>query len=154
MRMKKAREPNQWLNKQNQVYIYIISNIGSFGKNVYKIGMTRRLDPMDRVKELGDASVPFVFDVHAILYSKNAPALEKAIHKAFKSRRINLVNNRKEFFRISLADIKTVVKKVSPNIELIETPEARQYKETIAILARKKKKAKLTKTRNALPDAI
>lgn len=79
-------------------YVYIISNIGSFGEDVYKIGMTRRLDPMDRVAELGDASVPFTFDVHAMIFSEDAPRLEAALHRAFDSRRVNRINLRKEFF--------------------------------------------------------
>ena len=77
--------------------IYIISNIGSFGEGIYKIGMTRRFDPMDRVKELGDASVPFTFDVHALVQCDDAPKLEKELHHAFHNKRVNQVNNRKEF---------------------------------------------------------
>ena len=80
-------------------YVYVISNIGSFGPNVYKIGMTRRLDPQDRVDELGDASVPFNFDVHAMIFSDDAPALEAALHRAFEDRKINMVNTRREFFQ-------------------------------------------------------
>ncbi|MCG8529046.1 MAG: GIY-YIG nuclease family protein, partial [Desulfovibrionales bacterium] len=113
-------------------HVYIISNIGSFGENVYKIGMTRRLEPLDRVKELGDASVPFIFDVHAMIYSEDAPALEKKLHSAFNSQRLNLVNNRKEFFNVSLADIEKEVNKTMPNIEFIKTAEARDYRETQA----------------------
>lgn len=89
----------------------IISNIGSFGEGIYKIGMTRRLDPQDRVDELGDASVPFKFDVHAMIFSDDAPALEAALHRAFDSRKVNMVNNRKEFFRVTLDEIEDVVKK-------------------------------------------
>jgi hypothetical protein len=79
-------------------HVYIISNVGSFGENVYKIGMTRRLDPLDRVKELGDASVPFKFDVHAMIFSEDAPALETALHRKFGHHRVKAVNLRKEFF--------------------------------------------------------
>ncbi|NDJ53758.1 MAG: DUF4041 domain-containing protein, partial [Chloroflexi bacterium] len=86
-------------------HVYVISNIGSFGEDVYKIGLTRRLDPLDRVKELGDASVPFPFDVHAIIYSEDAPSLESHLHRTFDARRVNLVNQRKEFFRVSLDEI-------------------------------------------------
>lgn len=82
-------------------YVYIISNIASFGEGICKIGMTRRLDPNDRVKELGDASVPDLFTVHAFIYTENAPALEKFFHDHFNDRRVNLVNRRKEFFRLS-----------------------------------------------------
>lgn len=87
-------------------HVYIISNVGSFGEDVYKIGMTRRLEPMDRVKELGDASVPFPFDVHAMIRTSDAPALENALHKHFDFRRLNLENQRKEFFRVSIEEIR------------------------------------------------
>jgi hypothetical protein len=87
-------------------HVYIISNVGSFGENVYKIGMTRRLEPMDRVKELGDASVPFPFDVHAMIRTSDAPALENALHKHFDMRRLNLENQRKEFFHVSIDEIR------------------------------------------------
>ena len=87
-------------------YVYIISNVGSFGENVYKIGMTRRLEPMDRVKELGDASVPFPFDVHAMIRTSDAPSLETALHKHFDVRRLNLENQRKEFFHVSIDEIR------------------------------------------------
>lgn len=91
-------------------YVYIISNIGSFGENVYKVGMTRRLEPQDRVDELGDASVPFYFDVHAFIYSENAPALEAALHRKLEKYRVNKVNDRKEFFRVDLNTIENMVK--------------------------------------------
>ena len=91
---------------QRAGYVYIISNIGAFGENVYKIGMTRRLDPQDRVDELGDASVPFNFDVHAMIFSDDAPALEAALHKAFEDRKLNMVNTRREFFNVTLDEIK------------------------------------------------
>jgi hypothetical protein len=87
-------------------HVYIISNVGSFGENIYKIGMTRRLEPMDRVKELGDASVPFPFDVHAMIRTSDAPSLENALHKHFDRRRLNLENERKEFFRVSIDEIR------------------------------------------------
>lgn len=87
-------------------HVYVISNVGSFGKDIYKIGLTRRLDPMDRVKELGDASVPFSFDVHAMIYVEDAPALETALHREFHNKRVNAVNLRKEFFNVGLNAIK------------------------------------------------
>lgn len=90
-------------------FVYVISNEGSFGKGVYKIGLTRRLDPMDRVKELGDASVPFSFDVHGIIYSEDAPALESSLHRKFDKRRVNVVNSRKEFFRVELNQIEDAI---------------------------------------------
>ncbi len=94
-------------------HVYIISNLGSFGENVYKIGLTRRLEPLDRVKELGDASVPFSFDVHALIYSDDAPALEKALHRKFAHNRVNVVNLRKEFFRTEITAIKEAVEKIT-----------------------------------------
>jgi hypothetical protein len=114
-------------------HVYVISNIGSFGKNVYKIGMTRRLDPLDRVKELGDASVPFLFDVHAMIYSENAPELENNLHKTFAEKRINLVNHRKEYFNVGLEDIEKIVKEQSPNSEFVLTAEAEEYRKTVAL---------------------
>lgn len=113
--------------------VYIISNIGSFGDNVYKIGMTRRLEPEDRVKELGDASVPFEFDVHAMIPSENAPALEKELHKKFMLMQVNKVNPRKEFFKVNLADIKAEVEKMNYTAKWTLTAEARQYRESKAI---------------------
>lgn len=114
-------------------HVYVISNIGSFGDNIYKIGMTRRLDPMDRVRELGDASVPFPFDVHAIIFSEDAPALENTLHKAFDNRRVNMVNPRKEFFNVSLSEIEKVVHENNASIEFTHIAEARDFRETNAI---------------------
>ncbi|MEJ2795011.1 DUF4041 domain-containing protein [Iodobacter sp. LRB] len=94
-------------------HVYVISNVGSFGEDVYKIGLTRRLDPMDRVKELGDASVPFRFDVHAMIYVDDAPLLETALHREFSRQRVNAVNMRKEFFRVDLEDVKRAVEKIA-----------------------------------------
>ena len=114
---------------QKAGYVYIISNIGAFGENVYKIGMTRRLDPQERIDELGDASVPFDFDVHAMIFSDNAPALEAALHKAFEDRKVNMVNTRREFFNVTLDEIKTVVQKnYDKTVEFFEAPEAEQYR--------------------------
>ena len=116
-------------------HVYVISNIGSFGKNVFKIGVTRRLDPMDRVRELGDASVPFPFDVHAMIFSEDSIALETALHKEFESRRVNMRNSRKEFFNVTLEEIADVVKKYNANIEFTQIAEARDYRETVALRA-------------------
>ena len=114
---------------QRAGYVYIISNIGAFGENVYKIGMTRRLDPQDRVDELGDASVPFNFDVHAMIFSDDAPALEAALHKAFEDRKLNMLNTRREFFNVTLDEIKEVVKKnFDKTVEFIDVPDAEQYR--------------------------
>ncbi len=110
-------------------YVYIISNIGSFGENVYKIGMTRRLDPQDRIDELGDASVPFNFDVHAMIFSDDAPALEAALHRAFEKKKLNMVNHRREFFHVTLDEIKAVIKQnFDKTIEFIDVPDAEQYR--------------------------
>lgn len=114
---------------QRAGYVYIISNIGAFGENVYKIGMTRRLDSQDRIDELGDASVPFNFDVHAMIFSDDAPALETALHKAFEDRKLNMVNTRREFFNVTLDEIKEVVKKnFDKTVEFIDVPDAEQYR--------------------------
>ena len=115
-------------------YVYVLSNVGSFGKGVYKIGLTRRLDPLERVRELGDASVPFFFDVHAIVFSKDAPALEKALHDRFADRRVNLVNMRREFFRVPLGEIQAVIGELHGPITMVTEPEAEDYRKTCAIL--------------------
>jgi hypothetical protein len=115
-------------------HVYIISNVGSFGEGVYKIGMTRRLDPMDRVKELGDASVPFTFDVHAIIYSEDAPALENKLHRLFHQRRVNLINERKEFFRVGIDEIARAVKESHGSIDIVMDAEAVEYRKTLAML--------------------
>lgn len=115
-------------------HVYIISNIGSFGENVYKIGMTRRLEPIDRVRELGDASVPFQFDVHAMIYSDEARTLEAELHKAFTNRKVNMMNYRKEFFNVSLEEIENKIGELGFEAEFTILPEAMQYRETLAIL--------------------
>ena len=121
---------------QKAGYVYIISNIGAFGENVYKIGMTRRLEPMDRIDELGDASVPFDFDVHALIFSDDAPALEAALHKAFDNRKVNMINQRREFFRVPLDEIEAVVKKnYDKTVEFIRIPPAEQFRMTQKIIA-------------------
>ena len=114
-------------------YVYIISNIGSFGDDVVKIGLTRRLDPDDRVRELGDASVPFAFDTHAMIYSDDAPALEVALHKEFSDRRINASNLRKEFFRVTLDEIEGAVRTLAPDAGFFKDREAQEWHETLAL---------------------
>nr|DAV20396.1 MAG TPA: helicase [Caudoviricetes sp.] len=110
-------------------YVYVISNIGAFGENVFKIGMTRRLDPTERVDELGDASVPFNFDIHAMIFSEDAPKLEAALHQAFADRKLNMVNTRREFFNVTLDEIKNVVaKNFDRTVEFIDVAEAEQFR--------------------------
>lgn len=114
-------------------YVYVISNIGSFGEGVYKIGMTRRVNPMERVVELGDASVPFPFDVHAMIYTEDAPGLESALHRAFESRKINAVNYRKEYFYVPLDEIKEEVAKHGVLYdEWINEPIAAQWRDSVS----------------------
>lgn len=112
-------------------HIYVISNTGSFGENVFKIGMTRRLEPMDRVKELGDASVPFPFDVHMMIHSDNAPALEFALHDEFHKSRVNKVNMHKEFFRVDFESIRKVVERLHGEVNYVADADALQYKQSI-----------------------
>ncbi|HFN8785798.1 TPA: DUF4041 domain-containing protein [Staphylococcus aureus] len=112
-------------------YVYVISNIGSFGEGIYKIGLTRRLEPYDRVKELGDASVPFEFDVHAMIFSDDAPTLESTLHRHFRDRELNKVNHRKEFFKVDIDEIEEVVKNNHNNtVEFTKIPVAEQYWES------------------------
>ncbi len=113
-------------------YVYIISNIGAFGENVYKIGMTRRLEPLERISELSDASVPFNFDVHALIFTDDAPGLETALHTAFESKKVNKINHRREFFRVSLDEIKAEVRKnFDKTVEWVDIPEAEQYRQSL-----------------------
>jgi hypothetical protein len=114
-------------------HVYVISNIGSFGEDVVKIGMTRRLEPRERIKELGDASVPFEFDVHGMVFTEDAPSLENELHKRFHHRRVNLVNERKEFFRVQLKEIDDFLRTKQLNLELTLLAEAREYRETLAL---------------------
>lgn len=125
---------------QRAGYVYVISNIGAFGENVYKIGMTRRLDPQDRVDELGDASVPFNFDVHAMIFSNDAPKLEAALHNAFADRKLNFVNQRREFFNVTLDEIKQVVREnYDKSVEFVELAPAEQYRESLKLKVAAKK---------------
>jgi hypothetical protein len=113
-------------------YVYIISNIGAFGEGVYKIGMTRRLEPLDRIYELGDASVPFEFDLHTMIFSDDARSLEAKIHEHFKKNKLNKINNRKEFFRVDLNEIEKVVREnYDKAIDLIKDAPAEQYRESL-----------------------
>ncbi len=115
-------------------FVYVISNVGSFGERVFKIGMTRRLEPMERIAELGDASVPFPFDLHAMLYSDDAPALEAALHQLLEDRRVNLVNPRKEFYHsVELEEIEVFVKQRGLSAQFIKVAEAKEYRETVAM---------------------
>jgi hypothetical protein len=112
-------------------YVYVLSNIGSFGDDVYKIGMTRRLEPMDRVKELGDASVPFPFDVHMMISSDDAPTLENTLHREFHRQRVNRANFRKEYFRVDLDAIRQAVEANHGEVEYVAEPEALEYRESL-----------------------
>lgn len=107
--------------------VYIISNLGSFGNEVFKIGMTRRLDPQDRINELGNASVPFRFDVHSFIFSEDAPALETELHKRLNNRRVNKVNLRKEFFRVSIDELENLVYEICPTAEFNKTMLAEEF---------------------------
>lgn len=133
--LKEAEERGQRIMSMAQQtrrgWVYVISNIGSFGEGVYKIGLTRRLDPMERVYELGDASVPFPFDVHAFIFSEDAPALETALHQAFDKQKLNMVNGKKEFFRVPLGDIQQKVKELGYHVEFEEKAYAPQYRDSV-----------------------
>lgn len=134
-------------------HVYIISNIGSFGENVFKIGLTRRLEPLERVQELSDASVPFPFDVHALLFSDDAPELENKMHRKFAEARMNLVNSRKEFFQVSLQEIESWAMSEGLDIKITKVAEARDFRQSEAM----RKKAKESDTRNTqyeLPTSI
>lgn len=114
-------------------YVYVISNVGSFGENVFKIGMTRRLEPQERVDELGDASVPFQFDVHAMIYHENAPELENKLHQIFERNRVNKINPRKEFFKVSLDEIEQAARQYKADVSFTKIAEAKEYRQSLAI---------------------
>lgn len=128
-----AERTKSMAEQTKQGHIYVISNIGSFGKDMFKVGMPRRLEPMDRVKELGDASVPFGFDVHAMISADDAPALESALHQRLKQHRVNKVNLRKEFFRVSIDQIITAVEAEHGTVEYQVDPEALEYFESLEL---------------------
>lgn len=136
-KLQEAEEKNQRaLSMAQQTragHVYVISNIGSFGEDVLKLGMTRRLDPMDRVRELGDASVPFSFDVHAMIYSEDAPTLEKKLHHHFNHQRVNKVNYKKEFFKATLSDVKAYLEEQQIQAQFTLKAEALQYRESLRI---------------------
>lgn len=145
-KLKIAEEKNQRAISMAQQtkagHVYVISNIGSFGENIYKIGMTRRLEPLDRVYELGNASVPFRFDIHAMIYSDNAPELESQLHAQFDKYRLNHVNRRREYFEVSLEEIEKVVKANNGEIEFKIEAEAKEYRESLVIRDRLNSKNK------------
>jgi hypothetical protein len=114
-------------------HVYIISNVGSFGEDVYKIGLTRRLEPVDRVRELGDSSVPFEFDIHALIFAEDAPAVETQLHRHFLLRQLNKVNHRKEFFRVTLKDIRDEITALGLAASWTMTAAAKEYRESLAI---------------------
>jgi len=112
--------------------IYIISNLGSFGENIFKIGMTRRLDPQERVDELGSASVPFKFDVHSFIFSKDAVSLETELHQRLNDKRVNKVNLRKEFFNATVDELEELVSEIDPTAEFNKTMAAEEYRQSIS----------------------
>ncbi|VXC81419.1 Chromosome segregation ATPase [Pseudomonas sp. 8Z] len=135
--LRQAEEKNQRaLSMAQQTrtgHVYVISNIGSFGEDVFKIGMTRRLEPNDRIRELGDASVPFEFDVHAMIFSEDAPGLEKQLHRHFLRQQVNKVNPRKEFFRLGITNIKQELEVLGVQTQWTMAAQAREYRETLQI---------------------
>jgi hypothetical protein len=134
-KLKEAEEKCQRAISQAQItkagHVYVLSNIGSFGDGIFKVGMTRRLEPLDRVGELSSASVPFPFDVHMMISCDDAPTLENALHREFHKRRLNKVNLRKEFFRVDLESIRKVVETLHGEVDYVADPEALQYRDTL-----------------------
>ncbi len=110
--------------------VYIISNLGSFGENVFKVGMTRRIDPQDRVNELGNASVPFKFDVHSFIFSEDAVGLESKLHSILNDKRVNKVNMRKEFFYTTVDELEELVNKIEPTAEFNKTMLAEEFRQS------------------------
>ena len=127
----KAERAKSMAQQTKAGHVYILSNIGSFGENVFKVGMTRRTDPLLRVKELGDASVPFPFDIHAMIRSDDAPALESTLHHVLTRTRVNRVNLRKEYFRIDLDKLLELVREHHGDVEYVAEPEALEYRQSL-----------------------
>lgn len=127
------KKKSEIINLQNGKagYVYVISNLGSFGENVFKVGMTRRQEPMDRIKELSNASVPFEFDVHSLIFSQDAVELENTLHKKLNNKRVNKVNLRKEFFKVSIDELEQLVMQHDPTAEFKRTMLAEQYYQSI-----------------------
>jgi hypothetical protein len=135
---RREKERTKALAEQTKCgYVYVISNVGSFGEGIVKIGMTRRSDPMDRVRELSSASVPFSFDTHAMAYSLIASELESKLHRRFDDRRINVANNRKEFFRCTVDEVERAIAEVMPGTAFTRDREAREWRETMALRSRR-----------------
>jgi len=136
-RLAEAEENSQRAMSRAQMtksgHVYVISNIGSFGEDIFKIGMTRRLEPADRVRELGDASVPFPFDVHMMISSDDAPTLENALHRALHRLRLNKIKPRKEFFRTDLDAIREIVEQNHGEVEYVADAEALEYRQSLEI---------------------
>lgn len=131
--VEKKKEDITKLQNGQAGYIYIISNLGSFGENIFKIGMTRRLDPQERIDELGDASVPFKYDVHSVIFSNNASELETQLHKKLNSQRVNKINLRKEFFNTTINELEEFVYTLEPSAEFNKTMLADQYYKSMAV---------------------
>lgn len=136
-RLQEAEAKNQraisMAQQTKRGHVYVISNVGSFGDSIYKIGMTRRLEPEERIRELGDASVPFEFDVHAMIFSDDAPKLENELHKEFAHLQVNKINPRKEFFRVPLADVRQLLDSRELEVHWTMTAEAREYRESLVL---------------------
>ena len=125
---------DKWEETPGAGYVYIISNIGSFGEDVFKIGVTRRDDPEERIKELSNASVPFKYDSHVFIFSEDAYNLESSLHERFDKKRVNKINRRKEFFNISIDDVKEIVEENKASVHsFVEEPEAEEYYDSLKI---------------------
>ena len=129
----KNRRAVSMAQQTKQGHVYVISNVGSFGEDVYKISLTRRLEPMERIRELGSASVPFGFDVHALIPAEDAPALEATLHRRFLEAQVNKVNHRKEFFRIKLHEIRAALDEMKFDVRWSLAAEAREYRDTLRV---------------------
>ena len=135
-------------------YVYVISNIGSFGRDIYKIGMTRRLDPIDRIRELSNASVPFPYDVHAMIFSEDAPSLEAKLHNIFDDLKVNKINGRKEFFHVKLSEIEKVISECGVSFKMVNEPYARDYRESIKCSNKMNKNSIEEDSENKYPSSL
>ena len=136
-------------------YIYVISNLGSFGDGTVKIGMTRRLEPMDRVKELGDASVPFKFDVHTLTFVGDAPKVEKMLHRKFHDKRVNEENYRKEFFKVTPQEVAAAMDELGIECDWFYETEAKEFRESLLMRkAFKQSESGVQPESNQIPASI
>ena len=145
---------NSIISKSYLRFLVDSNDIGSFGRDIYKIGMTRRLDPIDRIRELSNASVPFPYDVHAMIFSEDAPSLEAKLHNIFDDLKVNKINGRKEFFHVKLSEIEKVISECGVSFKMVNEPYARDYRESIKCSNKMNKNSIEEDSENKYPSSL